>query len=64
MKAVSIELDYDQIAVLNFVTSQVDIVNLPDPFPVSRYNDVEEWLCCPDGGNYNLDNIQWMHRPQ
>jgi hypothetical protein len=64
MKAVSIELDYDQIAVLNWKTNQVDIVNLPDPFPVSTYNDVEEWLCCPDGGGYDLGDIDWMSKKE
>ena len=56
----TISIGLRQIAVLDFTTNTVKIVTTPEPFDFNRYNDVEEWLCCPDGAGFDQNHIQFM----
>lgn len=48
-----------KIAVLDFVNTSVDMVDVDEDFIMRNYHgDVEEFLICWCG--YNIDNIQWM----
>lgn len=48
-----------KIAVLDFVNTSVDMVDVDEDFIMRNYHgDVEEFLICWCG--YNVDNIQWM----